>query len=37
MQAGKTGAMPLEDTGKVYLSKLGNVRCKYHRPLEGNI
>ncbi|GGR40480.1 RNA-guided endonuclease InsQ/TnpB family protein [Deinococcus ruber] len=36
-QAGKTGAMPLENAGKVYLSKIGNVRCKYHRPLEGTI
>lgn len=34
-QAGKTGAMPLADSGKVYLSKIGNVRCKFHRPLEG--
>lgn len=34
-QAGKTGAMPLPESGKVYLSKIGNVRCKYHRPLEG--
>ncbi len=34
-QAGKTGAMPLPDSGKGYLSKIGNVRCKYHRPLEG--
>lgn len=36
-QAGKTGAMPLPDSGKVYLSKIGNVRCKYHRPLEGTV
>ncbi|AXH00429.1 transposase (plasmid) [Deinococcus wulumuqiensis] len=36
-QAGKTGAMPLPDSGKVYLSKIGNVRCKYHRPLEGAV
>ncbi|ULH17991.1 transposase (plasmid) [Deinococcus sp. KNUC1210] len=36
-QAGKTGAMPLEDSGKVYLSKIGNVRCKFHRPLEGQV
>jgi putative transposase len=36
-QAGKTGAMPIEDSGKVYLSKIGNVRCKVHRPLEGKV
>ncbi|UWX63307.1 RNA-guided endonuclease InsQ/TnpB family protein [Deinococcus rubellus] len=36
-QAGKTGAMPLEDSGKVDLSKIGNVRCTFHRPLEGQV
>lgn len=36
-QAGKTGAMPLPESGKVYLSKIGNVRCKFHRPLEGAV
>lgn len=35
--AGRTGAKPLVDSGKVYLSKIGNVRCKYQRLIEGVI
>ena len=34
-QAGEAGAKPLEEAAKAYLPKVGNVRCKYHRPLEG--
>ncbi|WP_212648338.1 hypothetical protein [Deinococcus hopiensis] len=29
--------MPLPDSGKGYASKIGNGRCKYHRPLEGTV
>lgn len=36
-QAGKTGAFAHPESGKVTLSGVGNVRCKYHRELQGKL
>lgn len=36
-QAGKTGAFAHPESGTVTLSGIGNVRCKYHRELQGRL
>lgn len=36
-QAGRTGAKPLVESAKVYLSGIGNIRCKYHRELPDKL